>query len=78
MENWFTFQVTLHRKEEGTDMCQVHEFRDCDDARIKELRNDVWTKGLRINMSVTSWEIISPFMVKSVMIIKQDKKFNPI
>lgn len=75
-EKYYTFQVKLHRKAEGTDEPETHEFRDCNDQRIQQLRNDVWTKGLRINHSPTMWEIVSPFSIKQVFIIQQDKKYN--
>ncbi len=76
MDKYFTFQVKLHRKEQGTDEPETHEFKDCDEQRAGILRNDVFTKGIRINHSPTSWEIISPFMVKQVFIFQQDKKFG--
>lgn len=76
-KRYWTFQVVLHRKPEGTDDNEAHEFRDCDDMGVKELRNDVWTKGLKIQHGPKAWEVISPFMVKSAFIILQDRKYNP-
>lgn len=75
--NYYTLQVVLHRKQPGTDAHEVIELTDCNAARIKELRDMVWTKGLRVQITAICWEIISPFAVKSVLIIKQDKKYLP-
>lgn len=77
MDKYYTFQIVLHRKEEGTDVNETHEFRDCTEAQKTELSDRVWTKGVRIKLTQTCWEILSPFCIKQVFIILQDKKFNP-
>ena len=76
MDKYYTFQIVLHRVQEGTDAHEAHEFKDCLDTQINQLRNDVWTKGIRINLTPTSWEIISPFLIKQAFVIQQDKKYN--
>jgi len=73
---FFTCQVILCREDKDTNAPEAHEFKDCTADRAAVLRNEVWTKGLRINHSPTCWEIVSPFMIKQFFIIQQDKKYS--
>lgn len=75
--HWYTFQVILHRKEKGTENHETHEYRDCTPEHIERYRKTVWQQGLKIKQSATCWEIVSPFSIMAVFIIKQDKKYNP-
>lgn len=75
-EHWYTFQIILHRKEPNSEDLETHEFRDCTPEKIELLRMNVWTNGVKINHTPNSWEVICPFSIKQVFIVKQDKKFG--
>lgn len=78
MEKFYTLQVALHRKQEGTDLSETHEFRDLTSDRLATLSKTVWTTGVWIKQAPQSWEIISPFAIKQAFVILQDRRFNPI
>lgn len=75
--HWYTLQVVLHRKEQGTDNNETHEFRDCTPDHVEIYRKVIWQQGLKLKQSATCWEIVSPFAILAVFIIKQDRKFDP-
>jgi len=75
--HWYTFQIILHRKEKDTETPETHEFRDCNPDQVETLRRNVWQQGIKIKQSETCWEIVSPFAIMAVFIIKQDRKYNP-
>lgn len=77
MAKFYTFQIVLNRREEGTDVNEAHEFRDCTAERIVQLTNEVWARGIVVSTSPTCREVISPFAIKQVFIITQDKQYNP-
>lgn len=72
---YYTFQVQLHRIDTLTNAGETHEFRDCTGARIKELRIEAFTQGIKINHTPTTWEVLSPQQIKQIFIIQQDKKY---
>lgn len=78
MENYYTLQLVLCRKAEGTDEYEKHEFRDVTPKRLAILSKAVWTTGVWIKQTPGAWEIISPFMLKQAFVIKQDRRYSPI
>lgn len=57
----FKLKVVLCNKEE-------HVF-ELDERRAAEV-GKIWTHGLRIQKNATTWELISPFVIQSAILIE--------
>lgn len=66
---YFTMQVHLQ------DGKTVHEFKDIEESNLDRCR-DVWQRGVKVQTSPIAFELISPFFIKHVYLIRQDQKFG--
>jgi hypothetical protein len=72
--DYFTFQITFNSP--GHDKAEHIEFKDIEEWRaVKEFQKNIWTSGFRRQLSPISWELVSPFRITSVMVLKQPHKF---
>lgn len=71
---FFTLQVYLHRPLHGTEKNHF-DFKNLTAEQVKEYREDMFLIGIRIEHTARSWEIVSPFNIKSVLVLGQETKF---
>jgi hypothetical protein len=44
---------------------------------MRDIRRNLWQTGFQIETTPGNFELLSPFRIHSVYLLKQDKKYNP-
>lgn len=65
MEKLYTLKVTLCNDENIL-------FRNLTAEQIEQARGKIWVSGLRRKTNLKTWELLSPFIIKSAYEIEQD------
>jgi len=75
--DYFTLQVTYSKQGNKIGEVETIEFKDIESwDNVKKFQSGIWTNGIRIQLTPTSWELISPFRINKAMIIKQAFKYK--
>jgi hypothetical protein len=70
---FFTLQIHLKEPIEGSER-KNFQFKNLTAEEVKQYREDMFLIGIRIEHTARSWEIISPFNIKRVLVLGQNSK----
>jgi len=72
MKRYYTIEITY---KSGSD-AKMFRITNLDEPHLKEVRATMFISGLYRKIDETTGEIISPWLILSVMVYKQDYFFN--
>lgn len=71
MTQYYTIQIHLSVKVKEQNIVELHNIEG---DRINQFWPQIYRRGVRVQHTRTTWEIISPLHIKTFFIIKQDGK----
>ena len=74
---FYTAQITLNEKKEGTNDHVVLEFHDMTFQQMQEFKQRAFVQGVQRQTSPICWELIDPLRVKQILFIQQPQKYKP-
>lgn len=69
MSNYYTLAVTLCNGE-------VLKYKNLTPDQIKEAQEKIWTQGIKKKINHTTTELLSPFLIKSAIVMEQMAYLN--
>jgi hypothetical protein len=72
---YYTFQV--HITSGGLKQAdQVLEFKDIEESMMHARWKEIFKSGVKVQSAPLTWEIISPFRIRTVFIVEQPFKYT--
>jgi hypothetical protein len=76
MSTYYTMQVKLS---EGYTVAgnNTIEFKDIEGTEMNiRACQDAWTRGVKLQTAPGTYQLVSPFLISEIFLIKQDKKYS--
>lgn len=67
------FTINIYLVDNKTEIQLI----DIDQVALNVFRREVWTSGIYQQLSPICRQLHSPYVIKKILIINQDKKINP-
>lgn len=73
---YYTTQVELNEKKEGTNQNEVLEFLDMTWQQVEQFKGRAFVQGVQRQTAPGAWELIDPLRIHRIRFFQQPNKFN--
>lgn len=71
---YYSMIVYLHEQNADGSQREIR-LRNLTIEQVSKYRDEIYTKGLRVEITARCWEIISPMNINKIMILGEEDKF---